>query len=231
MNKTRLSIIGLLIYGVLATATLQLPWAVTNGVITFVRILNTVRPVISLLNSAKKASSEATMSVNTSFQNLSQYLANRKVNAEVIGSMEGSLTEMKIKADTLRNILNATRIHSETLFELLEARAKQNKTTSLKESMLIDIKAKKETFEEKIKVAKDMLKQIDNSIQKYDDILGYIQVNSALNNVDSYIQDINSVISQSGNLNTNIQAAIDEGLTIVNAIQNQAEINSQSEKK
>jgi hypothetical protein len=68
-----------------------------------------------------------------------------------------------------------------------------------------------------MKTAEDVVSSIEKSSKKYDDILGYIQVASGLQQIDQYIQDVDEVIVQARSLDREIQAALRENEVIVSA--------------
>jgi len=229
MKRTLFPLIGLCLYGFLATATFSCPATVVPTVITFARIAQQARPLVLLLQQTRTASEQATTVVNASYSDLSGYLKANDFDGEVIQAMEQSLYTMRSRADTLQYLLSLTEGQSEQLFQLLEARAEQNTTEVLRESMLEDIENKRVTFNGKMEIAENVLTQINSSIQKYDDILGYIQVSESLAGIDEQVSNINEIIQEGNQLNTEILTAIDDGLAIVSNIEEQAERNSKSE--
>jgi hypothetical protein len=225
------SIIGLLCYMLLGGASLSCPGAAIPVAVTMVRIASKAGTLMRFLNWAKEASNEAHKSVNVSYLKLSDNLSKKQVNGKSIGEMEVSLNRMKGRIDTLRLVLDRTEEEAKGLFEMITIRADENKTKELKKMMLADIETKQGIFNDKIKIARDVQKQLEASIQKYDDILGFIQVSSTLNDIDQYINQINTVINEGSQLNNNIISAIDEGLAIVSAIEKQADESAKVEKK
>jgi hypothetical protein len=78
-----------------------------------------------------------------------------------------------------------------------------------------DIHEKQKLFKEKMKIAEEVLSNIEKSSKKYDDILGYIQVASGLAQIDQYIRDVGSVIVEARSLDREIQNALRENESIV----------------
>ncbi len=59
-----------------------------------------------------------------------------------------------------------------------------------------------------MKEARTVLSKVDDAVQKYDDILGYIQVGVGLDQVDDYLNDVDKVISQGSILAKQIKEAL-----------------------
>lgn len=217
-KATTLSLFGLIFYGFIATATFQCPAA---AAVTILDISTAATRISNLLTTIKSASNIITSLVNTSYSDLGQKLKEKNLNSQTISEMEASLNEMKVKSDTLKLYLDITETNAEELFSLLEARADENQTKELRKSMLADIEEKEELFAAKVEAARDVHEQINNSIQKYDDILGYIQVGAGLDKIDDYIGDVDDILYEANKLNRRIQSAVDEGILIINTIQTQ----------
>jgi hypothetical protein len=64
-------------------------------------------------------------------------------------------------------------------------------------------------------LAEEVLSNIEKSVKKYDDILGYIQVATGLAQIDQYIRDVDEVIVQAKALDREIQNALRENEAIV----------------
>lgn len=219
MNRSLLSVFGLVFFVLLGTASISFGG---GAAVTMTQILSSVRPVITLLRVAKLVSKNTTESVNNSFVELSTLIREKKLGTENIIKMESSLLVMRSKADSLNFLLDQSESYGSSLFSLLRKRAKQNETKSLRKAMLNDIAAKEGEFESQLEIANGVLEKVENSIQKYDDILGYLQVSIVTSEFQEYMDIINGVISEGTRLNNEIQSAITEGLNILSSIENQA---------
>jgi hypothetical protein len=77
----------------------------------------------------------------------------------------------------LESAFNDSKCNAEDLFDILKHRAKENETKKLRKKLLRGIYTKQEALKRKMDEAEKLMKKIDKSIQKYDDIVGYCQVN------------------------------------------------------
>jgi hypothetical protein len=180
-------------------------------VVSIRMILNGILIVKNLLDNTQKLSKKTSNSVNVSYQDLGKDLRNKDFSTGVIAKMEERHSNMRRSSDTLALSINQTKEQASKLFSLLETRANQNSTASLKDKMLPDIQKNKKIFEEKIQIVDKALSELNGSIKKYDDILGYMQVGNGINEIGKYIEDVDKVILQANVLNKDVQIAIDEG--------------------
>lgn len=171
-------------------------------------ILLAIDSVVYLLKLSEKLSNDTAYSMNVSYQELGNFLNQNQFSVEAIVQMEKRYTYISNNAENLRNKLNETDAEANQMFALIKNRAKQNQTPELRKQMLSDINQKKKTFHSKMKEARTVLSKVDDAVQKYDDILGYIQVGVGLDQVDDYLNDVDEVISQGSILAKQIKEAL-----------------------
>ncbi len=214
-SKKLLSLVTLSIY-------LSLAWSSTSPPVqrvTISQIITGVRIVVELLKLAKAYSKDTSDSVNVAYRDLSTYLNAANLSSSTIQLMEQTHASLQEKSGKLRGTLSQTKAKVDDLFALLKRRADENQTPALKEQMLADINQKETEFNNTLNTATQVLDKLDGSIKKYDDILGYCQVKGGLMALNTYIGDINQVINEANKLNQEAQVAINQGLGIMNSIQ------------
>lgn len=189
-------------------------------VITIKNITTAVDAVALLLKVSRKMSNDTVYSMNVSFEELGGFLRDQDFSTDTIQRMEQRTIFLSENARKLRFQLQQTNSEAEQLFSLLETRAKQNSTSNLKKQMLSDIRDKKKVFKAKMAIANEVLSKVDKSVQKYDDILGYIQVGTGVNLIDNYINEVDTVVSQANILNNDIKNALNESSKIIATFDN-----------
>jgi hypothetical protein len=130
-------------------------------------------------------------------------------------AMEKRLGDMRGRTARFSQTLARTRASADQLFDLLSRRARDNGNEKWREQLLNDIARKKSEFNLKMDLAGNGLLRLESSIKKYDDILGFLQVNRGLEGVNRYMAEVDQTVAQSIALNNEIQNAIQEGLKLV----------------
>jgi hypothetical protein len=176
-----------------------------------------VSKLLQAWSAVKKSSTKLSNEVDTSYQSLKTSIVGSSVSTDTILVMEQNKSNLSSQVTTLRTSVDNTKKNAGDLFSMLETRANENSSSELKNKMLSKIQDKRNKFSEKVKVAEEVLSKLEQSVKKYDDILGYLQVSSQLDKVDQYINDIDKVISEGAILNSNIQVAITDGTAIINS--------------
>ena len=219
------SILIIILFSILAGGSLPVGSLFSGcyGTVTMARIGTAVRPTLAVLQMAQRLSTETNDSITSSYVALGDLLRSRGMESAQLTKMESSLFIMNQKADSLEFYLGEAVDNGTELFKLLRIRANQNETESFQDEMLEAIEAKEEEYEEKLETANRVLEQIRTSIQKYDDILGYLQVSCTTK--QDYFDDINSVIADGTRLNREIQQAIQDGIAVVNSYQTESEFS------
>ncbi len=167
------------------------------------------------LESVKGQSEETTQEVESAYDRLSTFLREESLNDEQLRTLEDQLETVQAAYEDLEADFEDARKRGEKLFELLEHRADENQTRTLRRKMIRDIRDRQDEFDEQLLQAGELLERIEASIQKYDDIVGYCQVNKGLEGVDPILADIETVMTEGKQLNREIRSHVDEGLSII----------------
>lgn len=219
-NRARLaiSLAGMIIYLSLAAGSAEEPAAVMIGIQNIAEAAQAVHTILTLV---KDVASLTTSSVDTAYVDLSTRIQTQDLSVPSIQHMEQTHLALRHDADSLRTVLRETEFAADSLFSLLNTRANQNATPELRSSLLAEVQAKQQEFNSKLATAHAVADSVDASIQKYDDIVGYIQVTTAIQTIDQYIATIDDIISRERMLNEQIQVAITEGQGIIASVEPQ----------
>ncbi len=190
-------------------------WIMPDKVVTAAQLVQGARDVSQKLQVAQKVSTSAAETVEEAYKDLGTFLREKNMTDQRLQRMEATMARLRDKSEGLKKALSGTEGSAKDLFKLMETRAKQNQTESLRDRMLKDIRAKKKGFDQTMETAEDGMEKIRASIQKYDDILGFVQVNRGLQGIDQYMGEINKVIAEGEALNAEIQKAIQTGMQII----------------
>lgn len=156
---------------------------------------------------------ETTADIESAYSQLKTFLDTKDLTDETIKKLEAHLESIKAKSDALLDSLEKSEDNGNELFAMLTSRAEENQT--YREKMVASIEKKEEEFESKIKAARKVMSKIEKSVQKYDDIVGFFQVNKALEGIDDYILEADLAIKSGNLLNEEIKGHINEGLSLV----------------
>lgn len=170
----------------------------------------------SLLESLGLVNTEAdetTEDIESAYSQLKTTLDEQDLSDESIKALEGHLDSMKAKYEDLKSALEESEDNGNDLFSMLMRRAEENQT--YKEKMVASIEGKRDQFKSKMTAANEVMAKIEKSIQKYDDIVGFFQVNKALEGIDSYISEAEEAIKSGNLLNEEIKGHITDGLNLV----------------
>jgi len=178
-------------------------------------IVQAAQLVSTLLASTQKSSAEVTDSVSRGYQDLGTFLKEQKMTDATIVAMEKRMTDMKNKSTNFAQSLARTRQSAETLFGLLERRARDISNEQWRDRLLDDVARKRSEFSLKMDRAQNGLLKLSSTIKRYDDILGVLQVRRGIEGVNQYMTDIDNAVAQSMALNKEIQAAIADGMKLV----------------
>jgi hypothetical protein len=205
-------------------------------VINLARIASSRSKVVALIGVSEKALYLLTNLVNASYETLGEDIKSESLRANsefsfsnaVVEKMESRHLELATKHKELDNSLDETNAAASDLFSMLETRANQNSTDSLKEEQLRNIGAKEEIFSEKIEVAESVSSKLKVSIKQYDDILNFFQTTVVLNEAQKYIETVDSVVSQYQLLEQEVQVALHEGRQVIADIADVPSQNSEA---
>lgn len=198
------------------TALSLLPACVAPGPVTVYRLIRHRHAVIGFLTAASDLTQATTSSVESAYVELDRQLQAQGLTAQTIEDMEARLAHMRQQSTMLSRALDSTENRADILFDLMERRAKENK--SMRDDMLASIEEKREAFEAQVREARAATEQLETSVPHYDDVVGYAQVNFALHGIDDLSNEVSRITTQARRLNTELQRAIQEGLSVMNAI-------------
>ena len=156
---------------------------------------------------------ETTEDIESAYNQLKSSLDSKDLTDEAIKELETHLESMESKYDTLKDALDSSEDNGNELFDMLTRRAEENQT--YRERMVASIEKKKKKFDAKMDAAKEVMAKIEKSVQKYDDIVGFFQVNRALEAIDDYILEAEQAIKSGNLLNNEIKGHITDGLNLV----------------
>ena len=159
---------------------------------------------------------ETTENIESAYTQLKTALDEMNLSDESIKLLEANLESMKSKYDDLKSALDDSKDNAEDLFDMLMRRAEENQT--YKEKMVASIEEKQKQLAAKMDAANEVMEKIEKSIQKYDDIVGYFQVEKGLDGIDGYITDAEEAIKAGNILNEEIKSHINDGLDLVGAL-------------
>lgn len=210
-QRTAFGLVALAFYAVLAAGSLGTP-AVQ---VTITQIVKHRQLLITLATQTMQASRESAQSIDAAFADLSLHLASSSLTTQTVMGMEEKNRELQARSAELHLRMSDTKTVAHQLFEMLEARAKENSTPDMRRQMLDDIGARRRIFNERIRTAEAAISRVAQSAKKYDDIVGYVQVQAGLQGIDQHIGQIDAIITEANALDQQIQTAIREGLIII----------------
>lgn len=181
---------------------------------------------LSLINMAKESlgnsltetqdqSEETKEEIKDAYTEMKEYISEKNLTDQNIIILESRLDSIKSKHKSLVRTVNKCKSDGSNLFKLLTRRANENKTKNLRNILKDKIRGKQKQFENQIVIAEDVCEKVAESVQKYDDLVGYFQVNKGLDGVDEIIEEIDGAI-QSGNiLNKRIDMFVKTGMSMI----------------
>lgn len=191
-------------------------------IVTVGQIASCAASLLKLMNEVGDATQKTTATVGASYTILKEdvvkyptFTLSDSLAKRAVEKMEMRLATMKSRAIVLHNAMSSTISTSEQYYSLLTTRANQNKTESFKQSSLQSINDSKARFNLKLSEANAAIANLDRSIQRYDDILNVIQIQTGLSTVQAQLGEVDSIIAQTESLNAEVQRAIDEGTRII----------------
>ena len=206
--KNALSAIALLIFVMLASGSF-------NAKVTVDSINKAKSTLRDSLSDIRTDSTKTTAEVDSAYSQLKSYLDKRNISDRNLRNLEDRLTTIQTKYANLEDSFESAKKDGKELFALLNRRAKENDTRELRKRMLKDIGTKEDEFNAKIDKAEVVLSKIEKSIAKYDDIVGFVQVNKGLQGIDDLIADIEATMKVGTTLNSEIRNNIDDGLRLI----------------
>jgi len=169
----------------------------------------------SSLEMTQDKSLQSKKEIKDAYTQMKTYLSENNLTDSNLALMEGNLENMKAKYKAFKDTVDKCRNDSENLFDMLDKRANENKTESLKKQLKEKIKTKRKTFEQHVEKAEDVLVKVDQSIQKYNDLVGFFQVNKGLEGVDKIMDEIDGVIAAGEILNEQINSFVQDSMQVL----------------
>lgn len=139
------------------------------------------------LDLSTSASELALRSVSQSYTKLSEHLEKDSLSDRNLKGMEVALADLNRKRNDFAAKLEAADDNGNNLISLLKRRSNENSDKVIKKKLQYSIKIKQESFKKTIYNAKLQVDELDNAIQRFDNIVGYFQVSAGLVGVDSII--------------------------------------------
>ena len=191
-------------------------------IITVARIAQAGVTVIELIDNTQRIAEFTSNLVNVSYEELGENIRSKNISTnfvDVTSNMEARYVELSNKHEELDDSIKETNKAANDLFSMLRTRANQSTRPDFKKELLDDISATEKTFAAKIAVAEDVSGKLGESIQEYDNILGFLQVKGGIQTVEEqHIPKLDSVISEYRVLNQEVQIALDEGRQVIKNI-------------
>lgn len=172
----------------------------------------------SSLEMTQEKSLESKKEIKDAYTQMKAYLSENNLTDSNLAIMERNLENMKAKYKAFKDTVDKCRNDSESLFDMLDKRANENKTDSLKKQLKEKIKTKRKTFEQHVEKAEDVLVKVDQSIQKYNDLVGFFQVNKGLEGVDKIMDEIDGVIAAGEILNEQINLFVQDSMQVLHEL-------------
>lgn len=142
------------------------------------------------INATSKASKNAFNDVSKSFKKLSEYLENNQLSDKDLKRMESMLVDLNKKREKFNSSLANAKDSGNEFIDILKRRANENSEKEMRKNMLSLISAREEAFDKVISNTKSQIKELDKSIQRFDNIVGYLQINAGLKGIDSITNQI-----------------------------------------
>lgn len=191
-------------------------------VVSLERLLAAAASAVTVLQALQQLMNASSSEMGSALAELRPEVAGGQVGDLRLKSMERRLAHMREGASQLEAQFKVSSKAIAEYLDLLETRAKQNKTPELKEQLLKDIDAQRTALDERLARARKAFERLEGAIQKYDDILGFLQVHRGLNEVRERLGTIDQTIVEAQQLNRDVDTAVREGIEIINKLSNGA---------
>lgn len=174
-----------------------------------------LRRALTRLGDQASNSNQETISA---YEQLRDFLREEKLSDRRLRSLEQRLERVTRSYESLQSQLSDTEEAGEDLFSMLEERAKENRTRKFRKQLLNKIDENQDLLEERLEDAEEVMKTLGQSVQKYDDIVGYLQVNQGLGGVSGILDDVQRVMDDSADIDVQIRKHIEEGMQVVESL-------------
>ena len=158
--------------------------------ITIEQVRKTESSFKQSLGSSTSASERALRSVSQNYNQLSDYLNRNSLSDKDLKSMEAMLADLNKKRNDFAEQLEDAEGSGKDLISLLKKRIGENSDRAMKRELNASVKIRQKAFKTTISNAKSQLKELDNAIQRFDNIVGYLQVSAGLRGVDAIVSQV-----------------------------------------
>lgn len=202
---------------------LSIPVVVVVGcnapaVITAERILSAAANAITALQFLQQLTSKSSSSVSFALRDARPEIAKSRIPPATLTGMEGRLQEMRGGYKVLDNQLSVARKAITAYLDMLETRTKQSQTKELRSRSLEQIGQRRHALDARLETASSALERLKSAIQKYDDVLNYLQVREGLQEVDAQLVVVDQTIAEARALTAQVDKAVAEGIEIIGSM-------------
>lgn len=171
-----------------------------------------------LLLGALFYAAETTAGLNVAYGELDAHIRTGDLSTAALTQMEATHYAVSARHDSLRTVLGFTKTSAEELFGMMRQRAEENENDELREIMERGIKERETAFEAELQTANVAMEGLAASIQRHDDILGFLQVSTALDEADRFLGDVQRVTAEARTLDAQLRSSIEDGYEIIEAM-------------
>ncbi len=208
-----------IVVGFFAAGAMHALGGCTRAVVTnSVAIVEMATSVLALLKEVRALSEVNAKTVQVEYAGLSTTLKSGEVGSPEIQHMERTLARFRSQSGELKAKLSATTSKAHEFFDMLEKRTKESQSADLRATALARIEGKRLELDKRLEAANTAVGKLDAPIQKYDDILNYVQVNQGLGTLDAQLAEIDRVATDAARLSVEVNLAVAEGLVIVHSL-------------
>lgn len=188
------------------------------AVITAERLVNLASAAITILQALKQSTNETSQSLAVSLREVGAEVPKPQVALPTFQRLEAHGRELRQGQAQLRSKLRESNSAISDYLDLLKRRVRQNQTAELREEQLRAVLKREEALEQQMTRATQALALLDASIQKYDDVLNYLQVRDSLNAIDEQLAAVSRTIDAANRLNRDANSAIVQGIKIIDEL-------------
>ena len=168
------------------------------------------------LDDVQSNTTSTSKSSREGYRDLRSFLSSRNISDSKIRTLEDAMRKMKDNYEQLLDSFEESVDAGNELRSLLIERAKQNTNKKWRNDLLDRIDEVWEGFEEKAESAEDVIDTFGNEIQLFDDVLGYLQVQSGLTGFGSIEDDIAGIEEAASVFVAEVRSYIEQGQLLIN---------------
>ena len=165
----------------------------SDGPITIEQVRKIESSFKRSLNSSTTASDASFKAVSENYTLLSEYLSQNNLTDRDLKKLESMLADLNRKRNSFASSLSDVGENGKTLISLLKKRADENSDRAMRRELNKSINARSRIFKRTTTNAKKQLNELDRSIQRFDNIVGYLQISAGLKGIDSIGTQINDI--------------------------------------